>query len=212
MPRGIFALYSLYMVQSSYLQSKVHVWRIATFAAFLTLSVAWACVGDQLQWNTLCACNAAAKVIAAQPFLISYCSQADNDHVELWLVRDQEIAATSVPGFYEVIVSARSLYRSDRMYSSSEFPISDDQWSFGEVKDASWFNKGIDLAYVYIHLGGGSFRCLGRVLGVDCTVGVEILHLPDDLMEQFAGAREVEHYALPWSLDVPSARSPFTSR
>jgi hypothetical protein len=46
------------------------------------------------------------------------------------------------------------------------------------------FLEGIDLAYAYVPSGGTSFRCLGKVLGVECEEKVEIIALSDDAMAE----------------------------
>jgi len=93
------------------------------------------------------------------------------------------LVTTSVRGLYELIVSGRRRYQSDDAYASDEFPVLAEQWTFHKVKRVDEFAVGIDLAYVYIHMGGGSFRCLGKLLGLDCVVGVETIHLPYHIVE-----------------------------
>ncbi|MFC2099329.1 hypothetical protein ACFLSF_00645, partial [Candidatus Bipolaricaulota bacterium] len=137
--------------------------------------------------------------IGRESLLISYCSQADEDLVELWLVRDLKIIDTPVAGLFEVLVLAKCLYRSQRAFSSEEFPASDDHWAFGEAHDPGWFVEGIDLAYVYIHAGGSIFQCLGKELELECLVGVETITLPDGVMEKvMVGRGSSRRISLQW--------------
>jgi len=179
------------MAQPRVQHTELQVHRIAILASFLVLGIAVSCLGDQLQWNPLDVCRDAAQLIGRSSLLVSFCSLADRDHVELWLVSDAETVTTSARGLYELIVSGRRRYQSDDAYASDEFPVLAEQWTFHKVKRVDEFAVGIDdefavgidLAYVYIHMGGGSFRCLGKLLGLDCVVGVETIHLPYHIVE-----------------------------
>lgn len=125
---------------------------------------------------------------------------------------DLDTATTSFRGLHELILSGRKLYRSDRAHSSDEFPVPEDQWTFHKVKDLDEFAVGVDLAYVYIHIGGGSFRCLAKVLGLDCVVEIETLCLPHHVMEGIAASSETKRGAAPWPLGEASERCLFRSR
>lgn len=186
--------------------------RIALLAVVFVLGFAGPSLGDQLQWNPLSVCRDAANVIAKHPLLVSFCSQADEDHIGLWLVRDLEVAATPVPDLHEVLVSAELLYRSDRAYSSGELPLAEEQQVFHKAGNASSFAMGIDLAYVYIHVDGGSFQCLGKVLGLGCVVGVETIHLPRHVLEGIVPSWEAKHHTTPWPLGETCERCPFRCR
>jgi len=185
---------------------------MALLAVILVLGSAASGLGDQLQWNPLPACRDAAKVIAKQPLLVSFCSQADEDYVELWLVRSLEAVATSAPSLYEVVVSVERLYRSDRAFSSEDFPVPEEQWGFHEAHDPGWFAVGIDLAYVYVYEGGTSFRCAAQLLGLPCVVGVDAICLPDHVLEEAAVWRQAKRHTIAWLLDEASERCPPSSR
>jgi len=176
-------------------------------AVLMAFVLALPCTGDQLQWAPLSVCRAAAKVISRPSLLVSYCSQAEKDGVELWSITDLSVAATPCGGLYELNVTAIPRYRSDRAYSSAEFPITEWCWSFHEIETGAPYRVGVDLAYVYIHLGGGSFRCLATVLGLDCIVAVETLHLPEYVMNGLATRCAAEQVKSPSPLDGGSAPS-----
>ena len=149
------------------------------------------CLADQLQWNASAICEEAARAIGRQSLLISYCSQAGADPVELWFVRAARVVQTPTEGLFEVLVLGRRLYTSQRALSSGEFPLSNSPWSFNEVQSPSWFVQGVDLAYSYIPTGDGVFRCLGKVLGLECLVRVETITLPDDVMKSLRVKRSL---------------------
>ncbi len=168
-------------------------------------------MADQLQWTPLSVSNQAADAIAKLPFLVSYCSLADEDFVELWVVRNLQTVATSAPGLVELIVSGERLYRSDRAFPFSEFPVAGDRWTFHETKEGNWFSTGIDFAYVYVYDGTGAFRCLAQVLGQPCDVEVETIRLPDSIMN------DISIWLMPWCFTTwrspgPSTRCPQCDR
>ncbi|MFC2107949.1 hypothetical protein ACFLS5_00630 [Candidatus Bipolaricaulota bacterium] len=185
---------------------KATIWRIVILVVSLATIGSLACLADQLQWNALSVCEEAAQTIGRQSLLISYCSQANEDYVELWLVRDLKVVITPVANLFEVLVLAKCLYRSQRAFSSEEFPVSAGQWGFNEVHDSGWFIERIDLAYVYTHRGDSSFQCLGKVLQLECLVGVERISLPGDMMEKMMLRRSSSHRISHQSFDLLPAR------
>jgi len=120
----------------------IHVGKGATICRTIILVVSLAtigsstCLGDQLQWNALSACEEAVQAIGRESLLISYCSQANEDYIELWLVRGAYVIHTPAEGLFEVLVVAKRLYKSQKAFSSGEFPVSTDQWCFNEVRDS----------------------------------------------------------------------------
>jgi len=212
MSAGTFAIYSCFMMKLSHIAGGTQVGLVLLLVAVLELAFAGHCLGDQLQWNPLPVCRDAAKVIARQPLLVSFCSQADEDYVELWLVRGLEAVTTSAPSLYEVVLSVKRLYRSDRAFSSEDFPVPEEQWGFHEAHDPGWFAVGIDLAYVYVYEGGTSFRCVARVLGLPCAVGVDAICLPDHVLKEAAVCRQAKRQTTAWLLDEASERCLRSSR
>lgn len=194
----------------------IHVGKGATICRIIILVLLLAaigsstCLADQLQWNALTACKEAVQAIGRDSLLTSYCSQANEDYVELWLVRSAYVVHTPAEGLFEVLVLAKRLYKSQKAFSSGEFPVSADQWGFNEVRDSGWFVEGIDLAYVYIHTGDSSFQCLGRVLELECLVGVEMISLPGNVMGKMTPRKSPDHHVSLQSFDLlptcPSGR------
>ncbi len=169
------------------------IWRISILVLLLATISSATCLADQLQWNSLGACKDAVQAIGRQSLLISYCSQANEDYVELWFVQGAYVVHTPAEGLFEVIVLAKRLYKSQKAFSSAVFPVGANDWRFNEVRDSGWFAEGIDLAYVYIHAGDTSFQCLGKVLQLDCLVGVETITLPSDVMEEITPRKHPGH-------------------
>jgi len=179
----------------------IHVGKGVTICRITILVVSLAtigfstCFGDQLQWNALSVCEEAAQAIGHESLLISYCSQANEDYVEVWLVRDLKVVDTPVPGLFEILILAKCLYSSHRAFSSEELSVSDENWTLNEVRDPRWFVEGIDLAYAYIHTGDGSFQCLGKVLELECLISVETISLPGDVIKSSEGTPKQLRFA-----------------
>jgi hypothetical protein len=126
----------------------------------------------------------------------------NEDYVELWLVRGAYVVGTPAEGLFEVVVLAKRLYRSRKAFSSGEFPVAADHWSFNKVRDSGWFVAGIDLAYAYVYTGDSSFHCLGKVLELECLIRVETINLPEDVMEKITDGRSPDHHISLQSFDL----------
>jgi hypothetical protein len=177
-------------------------------AAVLVLGPTGVSRADQLQWIPLSVCNTAVETIARKPLLVSFCSLADGDHIGLWRVQDLAVAPTSAKDLHEIVVIAEMLYRSDRLWSSEKLLAAREQ-ELLMIPTARTAIMGIDLAYVYVHIGDGSFRCLGKVLGLDCTVDVETILLPSDVMRRIRTRSNGQRPFLPWPLNpAPPLRFP----
>ncbi len=157
------------------------------------------CFADQLQWNDQTDSLRAVQALVEESWLISYCSQADTDNVQIWLIRGVYVADTSAEGLVEIRVLAKCLYQSQEDFAADEFPLSEDRWHFEQVNDSGWGILGIDLAYTYVYAGGSSFRCLGKALDLPCQVGVETISLPNELMKALASRSPLDRgEPLPW--------------
>jgi len=192
------AIHTCGMMQSNHLSSGPCRRRMTVLAVLMALVLAGVCRGDQLQWNPLTVSMDAAMALARQPLLVSFCSLADEDYIKLWLVRGAEIVSTAACGLYEVIASVKPQYQSARPYSSADFPLLREQWRFHKSESDEWLSVGIDLAYVYIHTGGGSFRCLAEVLGLDCVMGVQTMRLPRCVMRDIVASLGGKCCLTPW--------------
>ena len=158
-----------------------------TFCTLL-VALAWmlgitaACAADQLQWNDRSVCFRAATRLRGHSHVISYCSQAHTDNVELWVVRDLRIADTTATGLFELQVYAQCIYRSSQSIAPTELARSGVVSNLVLSDDPAGFYAGVDLAYTYIHVGDGVFVCLGTALGLECTVRVPLIIVPHMLM------------------------------
>jgi hypothetical protein len=133
-------------------------------------------------------------VLARQPLLVSYCSLANEDYVELWWMSRAWIVATPTDGLFEVRVLAKRLYRSPRAFSAAEFPLPPAQWGCGAPRVSGWAVGGVDLAYLYVHTEAFSFRCLGKLLGLECLVELETITVPDAIMGSLLSGRATRHF------------------
>jgi len=147
-------------------------------------------LADQLAWNSREACEEAAKTISRNSILLSYCSCCDNEHVEVWLVKGIIVAPTVTQGFFQVNVFGIRLYRSKEAFRETQYSEPVEYEAVTGEGPARWFVTGIDLAYVYVPTSKGAFRCLGKVIERECSINVDTISLPHQLLEQ--AAREVE--------------------
>ena len=165
----------------------------------LALFASFECLADQLQWNDETASLRAVQALVQESWIISYCSLADTDTVQVWLIRGICVADTSAEGLFEVKVLAKCLYQSQESFAADEFPLPEGRWHFEQVTDSGWGFVGIDLAYTYVYTHDNSFQCLGKALDLPCQIGVEIIRLPDELMETLQRRSPLElESPLPW--------------
>lgn len=173
--------------------------RIILLILCLVAIGSFTCLADQLQWNDQTATREAVQVLVQQSWVISYCSQADSDDVEVWLIRGIYVANTSAVGLFEIKILAKCLYQSQEDFAADEFPLPEDRWHFEPVTDSGWGIMGIDLAYMYVYTQDSSFQCLGKALGLQCQIGVETITLPDKLMEALETRSPLDRgELLPW--------------
>jgi hypothetical protein len=157
------------------------------------------CLADQLQWNDQTASLRAVQALVQESWVISYCSHAGSDNVEAWLIRGIYVADTSAEGLFEIKILAKCLYQSQESFAAGEFPLPENRWHFEQVNDSAWGIAGIDLAYTYVHTQDSSFQCLGKTLDLPCQVGVEIITLPNELMEALEARSHLDRGdPLPW--------------
>lgn len=167
--------------------------RITILIVSLVLIGSLTCLADQLQWNSRGICERAVRLIRPESILISYCSLADNEHVEVWLVKGADVVNTPIEGLFEVLISAKRLYKSKTAFSSGEYREPIDYIEYRSEGQFGSFVEGIDLAYVYIHTGDNSFRCLGKALELECLVELETMSFPDNLMKKTTDRRYPDH-------------------
>jgi hypothetical protein len=165
---------------------------VACLAALALLCPAVASFADQLAWIPKDMAEKGAQAIPRNSLLVSYCSLCDDTAVEVWLVRKATVAATQCEGLFKVRVLGQRLLASTKRFQSGTYA---EPLRFPEIppdEQSVWVQKGIDLAYVYVPSGGKSFRCLGKVLGLDCDVAVETITLPDDVMAKVLQKRDAK--------------------
>ena len=158
------------------------------------------CFADQLAWNSRGTCEEAAKSIEQGSILVSYCSLCSNEYVEVWLVKGIIVAPTAAQGLFEVNVFGIRLYRSKEAFRENEYSEPVQYEAVTAAGPTRWFITGIDLAYVYVPTSEGTFQCLGKVIKRECSINVDTISLPCQLLEQ-AGRqvqRESRKVMLAW--------------
>jgi hypothetical protein len=160
--------------------------RFILICLLLVSSITSTIFADQLAYNSRETCEKALVKLIPGSTLISYCSLADKEYVDVWQVQNAVVAYTGYEDYYEVVVIYKKLFQS---YS----PIDEGQYKEpleytkvmsknGDESDL-YGSGGIDLAYVYIPNQNGSFICLGRSMGLECRVNVEKINLPQEIVE-----------------------------
>lgn len=153
-------------------------------AAFSFLSVVWA---DQLAYNSCETCENTLKKLPAGSILVSYCSLADEDYVEVWKVQKAVVAYTGFKEFYEIMVFYKKLFRSKQPIKEGKYkePIEYVRVTAKKEDKSDLYDLvGIDFAYVYVPDQKGSYVCLGQSMGLECDVEVEMITLPQEVIEQ----------------------------
>ena len=157
---------------------------ISILIVCMVLSGSLTCLADQLQWNDRDVCERAVREIKREPILLSYCPLADEEHVEVWLVKGVDIVNTPTEGLFEVCIFGRRLYTSKKAFSLGEYLEPVDYIELKDESDSWRVAKRIDLAYVYLPAGNDSFRCLGTILGLQFLVELEAMSLPAELTKR----------------------------
>ena len=153
-------------------------------AIVLVAVTTMSCLADQLAWNSRGTCEEAAKSIEQGSILVSFCSLCSNEHVEVWLVRGIIVAPTPTQGLFEVNVFGIRLYRSNEAFQEMQYSEPVEYKAVKGQEPARWFAAAIDLAYVYVPTSEGTFRCLGKVINRECSINVDTISLPRQLLEQ----------------------------
>ena len=162
---------------------------ISILIVCMVLSGSATCLADQLQWNNRGVCERAVREIKREPILLSYCPLADEEHVEVWLVKGVEIVNTPTEGLFEVCIFGRRVVESRNAFPAGGYLEPVDYIELKDELDSGWVFQKIDLAYVYLPAGSSSFRCLGTILGLQFLVELETMSLPSDLMKKITGRR-----------------------
>tara|TARA_R110002096_G_scaffold206192_9_gene392379 strand:- start:834 stop:1289 length:456 start_codon:yes stop_codon:yes gene_type:complete len=130
---------------------------------------------DQLAYISKADAERAAEHIQDQQLIITYCSLCDNEPVELWHVQETKVAHTGYENYFEVIVKARRILTSARVFNSGEYTEPVELDYVGHPESALEELK-LDLAYVYT-ASDGAWLCVGKLLEMDCEILVEKIRL-----------------------------------
>ncbi len=148
---------------------------------------------DQLQWNSRADTDRALERLQPGTIVISYCSEANTDHVEVWRVIAAVPTPTVVDGYWETQVFAKRLLSSKEPVVRGTYrePI-----AFAPAKPKRSRHPSsdlhvlapVDFAYVYVQVNHNVFACLGQTLGLPCEVSVESIRLPPAALRLLAQA------------------------
>jgi len=158
------------------------------------------CLADQLAWNSRGTCEEASKSIGQGSILLSYCSLCSNEHIEVWLVKGIIVAPTAAKGLFQVNIFGIRLYRSKEPFRENQYLESVEYEAVTGEEPARWFITGIDLGYIHVPTSEGTFRCLGKVIERECSINVDTISLPHQLLEQAMREvrRESKKVTLAW--------------
>jgi sugar lactone lactonase YvrE len=121
--------------------------------------------------------RAVTRILAGR-LLVTYCSECDDQEIVIHEVRAAHSRLWGPGrGEHEVLVLLAPRYRSVEHFDRGSYVEPVTYRVARERHRYDWHT--IDLAYVYVPgEDPGTYRCLGRTLGLPCEVAVEELHLP----------------------------------
>ncbi|MEM1296163.1 MAG: hypothetical protein AAGH89_12420 [Verrucomicrobiota bacterium] len=130
---------------------------------------------DQLAYISKADAERAAEHIEKQQLIVTYCSLCNSEPVELWHVQETKVAHTGYENYYEVIVKARRILTSARVFDSGQYqePV---ELDYVGHPDSALEELKLDLAYIYTALEGAWF-CVGKLLEMDCEILVEEIRI-----------------------------------
>jgi hypothetical protein len=137
---------------------------------------------DQLQWNLREDAERAAKAIKPGSVVVSYCSQCDAQTIEVWWAERAVVTTTPENELFEVQVFGKRLMASEEKFDKGKFTGPATLTSKNISDKNRWFLEAVDLAYVYVPVGNGRFRVLGKELGLAADVRTEFVALPANVL------------------------------
>jgi len=133
---------------------------------------------DQLAWIRLADAERAAKAIRPGSRVVLYCSKCDDQLLDVWQVEGAVVTRTQDPRYFQVAIVGSRLFRSRQRFDSGRYAEPAEYEAEPERERDLIRRQEVDLAYVYVPVKEGLFRCLGKTLGLACEVEVENLRLP----------------------------------
>ena len=155
-------------------------------SAVFTLILATFSFADQYQIVDFKTAQRAVEVIKWKPFLVSYCSECDKQAVQVWKVRDALITTDDGKNF-SVKIFGKRVYESEKIFDRGKYrePV---QYMASKYPTAAdeWFVQEIDLAYIYVPIGGTTrtFENLAQFMSLKpLNIQVAAINLPMDVMQ-----------------------------
>src|ERR1700728_2840855 len=138
--------------------------RAAWLVAFLVMSLVCRISkarADQFIFNPRSICTNALNFIHDGSVVISFCSQCDAEHLEIWRVKQSFVADALYQDQFQLILVGKRLYRSRLEFKQGQYkePV-----KFEKVPDSekSLLVEGVDLAYLYVQSPDGTFHVLAK--------------------------------------------------
>jgi hypothetical protein len=150
-------------------------------SVFTSILLSISAHADQFAFNSRLVCSNAVSLLREGSLIVSFCSQCDEEHVEVWRIKKAFVADTQFHDQFEVVLFAKKLYRSRMSFKPGDRAdsIKFDRIANGEE---SFTAEGIDLAYLYVQGPAGKFRVLAKQMGLQpLYCAVETINLPHRL-------------------------------
>lgn len=147
---------------------------------FFSLLLCSSVFADQFQILDLKTANEAVKRIPENSILISYCSECNNQTIEIWRVKKALVANFGKNNDLGVTIVGKRLYESKKTFNSGEYrePIEYNLVTAINPDDLWFVEEGIDLAYVYVPVDGRVFDNLADRMKLSPEIKVHQMRLP----------------------------------
>lgn len=126
---------------------------------------------DQLAYLEKADAIRAAEDLRNREIAITYCSECDDDKMELWLISHVEAHYTGHESHYEVLLTARPMMESIETLEPAQV-ASGAPLIWSRPVDQKLRSIPIDLAYTYVW-ANEEWVCAGLHLGLPCEVSLE---------------------------------------
>jgi len=132
---------------------------------------------DQFDYIPRSLATNALNYVPEDSIVISYCSQCDQQRVEIWRVKHAFVSDVQYEDLFQLTLFAKKLFRSKKAINYWDYS---NPLKFEKVRgEKSLGVEGVDLAYIYVRKPDGSFRVLAKEMNLDpLRCAVEKITLP----------------------------------
>ncbi|OPZ69338.1 MAG: hypothetical protein BWY82_02332 [Verrucomicrobia bacterium ADurb.Bin474] len=139
------------------------------------LMLGHSCLADQLAYLDKADAIRVAADLRDRELVVTFCSECEQDKLELWLISHAEAHYTGHGSYFEILLTVRPLMESiseiDASQLLSQTPL---VWSGHDHRKLR--SIPIDLAYTYV-LVEDEWVCAGIHFGLPCEVSLERFQL-----------------------------------